>query len=121
MGTTDPRRLRGRIGEDAAADLYARQGFRLLARNWRCRLGELDLVVAGADIVVFCEVKTRTGSAFGGGFDAVTPSKQRKIRQLGEVFLASTSVRPASVRFDVASVRLAAPREPEVELFTDAF
>ncbi len=72
-------------------------------------------------LLVFCEVKTRIGSAFGGGYEAVTWSKRRTLRQLAEVFLAS-SARPdqAAVRFDVASVWLG-PRGADVEIFEDAF
>ena len=96
-------------------------GFDQIARNWRCRLGELDLVVARDGLLVFCEVKTRSGAAFGGGYEAVTATKQRKLRHLAEAFLTSSSIRPASIRFDVASVRLAGTSDPDVHLFVDAF
>jgi Holliday junction resolvase-like predicted endonuclease len=85
LGTdADRRSVRGRAGEDAALRVYVRRGFRLLDRNWRCRAGELDLVVVRDGLLVFCEVKTRTGDAFGGGYEAVTRSKLRKLRQLAE-------------------------------------
>ena len=96
-------------------------GFEEVARNWRCRLGELDIVVARGGLLVFCEVKTRSGAAFGGGYEAVTTTKQRKLRRLAEAFLASSRVRPASIRFDVASVGLTAAHDPDVHLFVDAF
>jgi putative endonuclease len=96
-------------------------GFDEVARNWRCRLGELDLVVAREGLLVFCEVKTRGSAAFGGGYEAVTATKQRKVRHLAEAFLASSRGRPASIRFDVASVRLVGSRHPDVHLFMDAF
>jgi putative endonuclease len=96
-------------------------GFEQVARNWRCRLGELDLVVARGGLLVFCEVKTRSGAAFGGGYEAVTVTKQRKLRRLAEAFLASSPARPASIRFDVASVGLKGFRDPDVHLFVDAF
>ena len=60
---TDPRRERGGTGEDAALAVYVRRGYRLVARNWRCKLGELDLVLVRGDTLVFCEVKARRGSA----------------------------------------------------------
>ena len=110
----------GSHGEDAAADAYRRRGYRVVARNWRCRLGELDLVVERRGVLVFCEVKSRRGSAYGGGFEAVTWRKQAKLRALAELFLQASGSRPASVRFDVASVAVGGSRSA-VELFEDAF
>ena len=109
----------GAAGEDAAARVYEDRGYRVLARNWRCRIGELDLVVVRDDLLVICEVKTRRGSDFGAGYEAVTAKKQAKIRAVAEAFLRATGVRPNSIRFDVASVE-AGPRIA-VELFEDAF
>jgi putative endonuclease len=111
----------GRAGEDAALEVYLRNGFRLIARNWRCSLGELDLVVRRGRLVVFCEVKTRRGSGFGGGFEAVTRAKRRRLRRLAEAFLKEARGRPAATRFDVASVHLAPGRPTDVEIFQDAF
>lgn len=116
----DRRSARGRAGEDAAADVYRRRGFRVLARNWRCPIGELDLVLERDRLLVFCEVKTRTGASFGGGYEAVTWSKRRKLRSLAEAFLAAIDRRHREVRFDVASVWLGA-RRTDVEVFEDAF
>ncbi len=118
-GSSDPRALVGTLGEEAALRLYVERGFRPVARNWRCPLGELDLVVERGDLLVFCEVKTRRGSAFGGGFDAVTRAKRRTLRRLAEAFLQSTRASPGRVRFDVASVALASGRA-RVEVFEDA-
>jgi putative endonuclease len=114
------RSSRGRDGEDAALRVYQRRGFRLLARNWRCPLGELDLVLRRGGLLVFCEVKSRTGSAFGGGYEAVTWSKRRKLRQLAEAFLATAGQPSSGIRFDVASVWLGGGTA-DVEVFEDAF
>jgi putative endonuclease len=118
--TTDRRSERGRTGEDAALRVYERRGFALVARNWRCQLGELDLVVVRRDLLVFSEVKSRSGPAFGGGYEAVTWAKRRKIRSLAEAFLQRNAFERARVRFDVASVWLGA-RGADVEIFEDAF
>ena len=118
--TTDPRPARGRQGEDAAAGVYERRGFRVVARNWRCPLGEIDLIVRRDDVIVVCEVKTRSGVAFGGGYDAVTWSKRRRLRRLAETFLAERGLGTSRVRFDVASVWLGR-RGSDVEIFEDAF
>jgi putative endonuclease len=114
------RSARGRDGEAAALGVYRRRGFQVLARNWRCAIGELDLVLQRGGLVVFCEVKTRGGAAFGGGYEAVTWSKRRRLRRLAEAFLATGSARPSDVRFDVASVWLGRGGA-DVELFEDAF
>ncbi|MGZ5292307.1 MAG: YraN family protein [Actinomycetota bacterium] len=120
VGRSDGRSGRGRDGEDAALRVYRRRGFRAVARNWRCPLGELDLVLERGGLLVFCEVKARTGAAFGGGYEAVTWSKRRKLRQLAEAFLAAGAPAHRQVRFDVASVWLG-PGGADVEVFEDAF
>jgi putative endonuclease len=99
---------------------YRARGYRVVARNWQCRLGELDLVVERRGVLVFCEVKTRRAGVLGGGFDAVTARKQAKLRTLAEVFLSSMAGRPVGVRFDVASVALSW-KGATVEVFEDAF
>jgi putative endonuclease len=119
--SSDRRAGLGRAGEDAALDAYLMLGFRLVARNWRCRSGEIDLVLARDGTLVFCEVKTRSGSAFGGGHEAVTWRKRRKLRQLAELFLSTHRAAFELVRFDVASVDQAARGRVSVELFEDAF
>jgi putative endonuclease len=116
-----PRGRLGRSGEDAALRRYLDGGYSLLERNWRCPLGEIDLILSRGGLLVFCEVKTRSGDAFGGGFDAVGPRKQRKLRRLAEVFLLSRGMQPSRARFDVASVAVAPGRSASVELFEDAF
>src|SRR5438046_2170140 len=117
-----PRRAAlGPAGEDAALARYGALGYVPLARNWRCPLGEIDLVVRRGGLVVFCEVKTRAGSSFGGGHEAVTWRKQRKLRQLAEVFLLTNGLDPARVRFDVASVAAGGGPGTSVEVFEDAF
>jgi putative endonuclease len=116
----DERTQRGCAGEDAAQRVYERRGYFVVARNWRCALGELDLVLLRRGLLVFCEVKTRSGPAFGGGYEAVSWSKRRKIRTLAEVYIGQHGFAHAEVRFDVASVWLSGGR-PDVEVFEDAF
>ena len=111
----------GARGEDEAAEHYGRQGYRVLARNWRCRLGEIDLVLVKGATLVFCEVKTRRGSSLGGPYEAVTWKKQRTLRRLAEAFLAASAVLPAQVRFDVASVTLSASGRPSLHVYENAF
>lgn len=94
----------GRGGEALAAVWYENNGYRILDRNWRTRSGELDLVAARDDVVVFCEVKTRTTHRFGSGADAVGWDKQRRVRALAVEWLQSADRHYANVRFDVADV-----------------
>jgi putative endonuclease len=117
----DGRAELGLAGEAAALEHYVARGFRLVARNWRCSVGEIDLIVERGLVLVFCEVKTRRGVALGGGYEAVTFVKQRKLRQLAELFLLAHRTADGSVRFDVASVSVGPRGRPSVELFEDAF
>jgi putative endonuclease len=95
----------GVSGEDAAAAWYLAHGYQVVARNWRCRDGELDLIVRQGRVYVFCEVKARTTDAFGAPAEAVTRTKQRRIRRLAARWLDEAApVRPREIRFDVASV-----------------
>jgi putative endonuclease len=110
-----------RGSEEAVWQAYRRRGYRLVARNWRCRLGELDLVVAKGGLTAFCEVKARAGSAFGGPHESVTATKQRKVRALAEAFIGARGLRAARYRFDVASVMLNPVGGSHVYIFEDAF
>jgi putative endonuclease len=99
----DPHRL-GRHGEDLVARWYVERDYVVLARNWRCDLGEIDLVVARGGALVVCEVKTRSSMRFGHPAEAVGPDKQRRLRRLTACWLEASSMRPAEVRIDVAAV-----------------
>jgi putative endonuclease len=102
--TADPRLELGRAGEALAAARLEAAGLEILARNWRCREGELDLVAAGQGLLVFCEVKTRRGTGYGSPAAAVTPAKQARLRRLAAAYLAAAGVPPCRVRFDVVAV-----------------
>ena len=107
-------RLRlGAAGEDRAAAWYVARGYEVVARNWRCREGELDLIARRGATLVVCEVKTRSSLAYGHPAEAVTAHKQRRIRTLATRWLAEADLerRPEVVRFDVAAVL---PRTVEV-------
>jgi putative endonuclease len=106
----------GALGEQLAADHLAALGLRILARNWRCRYGELDVIAADSttNTVVFVEVKTRTGDGFGGLAQAVTEPKARRLRRLAAIWLATQDQRWAGVRIDVIGVRIGRRRTPEI-------
>jgi len=101
---TARRQALGAAGEAQAARWYEARGYTVLARNWRSGRGELDLVLGKDGVVVFCEVKTRTSDAFGAPVEAVTRTKQVRIRRLAAAWIDLAPTRPREVRFDVASV-----------------
>ena len=94
----------GRYGEDVAARHLVEQGIIVLDRNWRCELGEIDIVGRDGDVLVVCEVKTRSGTSFGTPLEAVTRTKAARLRRLAARWLADHRGRPAQVRFDVVGV-----------------
>jgi putative endonuclease len=91
-------------GEETVARWYQSCGYIVLARNWRCPQGELDLVLRQGDLIVFCEVKTRSSTAFGAPVEAVTRAKQVRLRRAAGRFLEAGSEHSGVARFDVASV-----------------
>jgi putative endonuclease len=101
---TQARRALGAAGEARAAAWYEAHGYRVLDRNWRCREGELDLVVALGRTVVFCEVKVRTSDAFGVAAEAVGWAKRQRIRGLAARWLEGAPFRPHALRFDVVAI-----------------
>ena len=94
----------GRYGEDVAARHLSAAGLVVLERNWRCPSGELDIVARDGDVLVVCEVKTRSSLAYGSPLEAVSPVKAARLRRLAARWLAERGVRPSAVRFDVVGV-----------------
>lgn len=112
----------GRAGEDVAARWYEAAGWQVLDRNWRTgRAGELDLVVRRGGIIAFCEVKTRSGTAFGTPAEAVDTRKQAQIRRLARAWLAEHDARASGLRFDVVSVLWPPGHDPVVDVIEGAF
>ncbi|MCS7173904.1 MAG: YraN family protein [Armatimonadetes bacterium] len=116
------RRRIGAGAEEAAADLLRRKGYRLLDRNVRFPFGELDLVCEQAGVVVFVEVKARSGTAHGHPFEAVTPRKQKQLGRLALAYLQRKGFVNRPCRFDVVAVHLDPEGRPvRVEVLQDAF
>ena len=99
------RREYGDEGESLAVAWYVAQGYEVLERNWRCRDGELDLVVRRGRTVVFCEVKRRRTTRYGTPAESITYEKKQRIRHLAARWLReSATMRPGEIRFDVAAI-----------------
>lgn len=94
----------GKKGEDLAAKHLEKKGYVILARNWRCQSGELDLVAKDGDTLVFIEVKTRRTVVCGFPAEAVNVKKQEKVRLVARHFLYENRIGASAYRFDVVAV-----------------
>ena len=115
------RRALGARGEVLAGTWYSEHGYSVLDRNWRCRQGELDLVLERNGVVVFCEVKTRTSDAFGIGAEAVGREKQLRLRRLAGEWLAAHDRHARELRFDVVSILAPRSGPPTIDVIEAAF
>lgn len=111
----------GRLAEDAAARYAEAQGFAIVARNWRCRLGEIDIVARDGSAWVVVEVRARRGEGAGTAAESVTPRKMRRLRRLAAAFAQEAGAVDGEWRFDVAAVRGFAQGGMAVEWIRDAF
>ncbi len=105
----------GAFGEEVAAQHLVTQGMAILDRNWRCDIGEIDLVARDRDVLVVCEVKTRRGLGFGTPADAVTWDKLSRLRRLAARWLVEHPVGAVEVRIDVVEVLVLSNDGPRVE------
>lgn len=120
MTATNGKLLLGKEGERVAERYLQKKGYTLVERNYRCPAGELDLIVLDRRVVVFVEVKTRTGHGFGSPLEAVEFRKQRKMIQAAQFFLAEKRLQQRDARFDVVGVSWLG-RDPVVEHIENAF
>lgn len=110
----DPHRL-GRSGEDLAAGYLERGGMAVVARNWRCRDGEVDIIARDGPTLVFCEVKTRRGVGFGTPLGAITARKHSRLRRLVALYLAEVGGHAGPVRIDAVGILWGPGDQPAVE------
>ena len=120
MTAINSKLLLGQEGERLAERYLQKKGYTLVERNYRCPAGELDLIVLDRRVVVFVEVKTRTGHGFGSPLEAVEFRKQWKMIQAAQFFLAEKRLQQRDARFDVVGVSWPG-REPVVEHIENAF
>ena len=116
----DNRRSLGDRGEDMAAAHLKKQGYKILERNYRTPIGEIDLVARHQGALVFIEVKTRRSRRFGSPQEAVHPAKQERLRHLAEYYLQQQGLGEVMVRFDVVGI-LWEQGKPVIEVIPGAF
>ena len=118
MPKTQSKQQLGVRGEDLACAELERQGMQVLERNWRCRLGEIDIVAAEVGeaglTLVFCEVKCRSGLGFGHPLEAITFSKMRTLRQLAALWMREHHVKASTIRLDAIGVVLVSGEPPSL-------
>ena len=117
---TAGRQRLGRSGEALAAAHLQAQGYRILVRNYRTRLGEVDIIAQDRDTLVFVEVKVRRSPRFGTAKAAVTAAKRRRLSMVALQYLKSVSQTSARARFDVVAVDQNG-ENPRLELVQNAF
>lgn len=103
----------GKKGEELAEKYLQKLGYKILTRNFRCKLGEIDIIAQDRNILVFIEVKTRWSKKFGLPEEAVTPWKIKSIIKTGEYFKMLHPELPESLRIDVAAIMMSQNGEPE--------
>ena len=103
---SSPRGKEGLSGEDAACEYLQAKGYKIIKRNFRCYSGEIDIIAAKGNVIAFIEVKTRSNTHYGLPREAVTNSKQKKIRRVAETYLMLTKriTNPPPLSFDVIEV-----------------
>lgn len=109
----------GRLGEDLAAAHLARLGLTVLERNYRSRQGEIDIVARDGNVLVICEVKTRSTDLFGHPLAAVDHRKLRRMRKVAMDWVSERGVWPSAIRFDVIGIVESSPGRPVLEHLRD--
>jgi len=115
----DKRKRTGRRGEELAAVYLAGQGYTIIARNWRCAIGELDLIATDGQTLVFVEVRTRRGGHLGAAEESITPAKQARLIELAQTYLQGIDLTYPSWRIDVVAVQLGRG-EPQINHIENA-
>jgi len=120
MSGQDQRQIFGQEGERIAERYLSKKGYRLVERNYRCPVGEVDLIVLDRRVIVFVEVKTRRHERFGPPLESVHPRKQQKMIKAALWFLSDHKLHERDARFDVVGISFGG-QEPVVEHIENAF
>ena len=113
--------LLGDKGERLAVRYLKKQGYRIVARKSRSRIGEIDVVAVDGDCIVFVEVKTRSSHVAGQPVEAVTAAKQHQLTRVALAWLKSRGLLEHRARFDVIAITWREGRDPEIQHFRNAF
>lgn len=116
----DPRQSLGKLGEDLACAELSRREYAILARRYRTRFGEIDIVARDRETTVFVEVKTRDGDSFGDGAEAVTAWKQRRVAAMAVDYVSRHRLHDRPCRFDVVAIDVSTT-PPRIEVYVNAF
>lgn len=118
---TFERKNLGRLGENLALELLKTEGYRILDKNFRTALGELDIIAEEQDTICFVEVRTKTSPEEGHPLESISFSKRRKIIQTALCYLKAKNLNDANARFDVVAVMPNEDGQYKAELFKNAF
>jgi putative endonuclease len=110
----------GELGEDLALKKIKGLGYKKIVRNYRCTLGEVDLIARDGDTLVFIEIKTRRGKSIAYAKEAVDAKKRRQLSKVALAYLKSNNCYGVKARFDVVAVSLAGDK-PQIEVIQNAF
>jgi putative endonuclease len=119
MSNSD-RKLTGKRGEDIAIAYLKGRGYRIVERNYKCPLGEIDIVARDGDEIVFVEVKSRKSEEFGDPQLAVGLEKQKRVSRISLTYLKEKHLYPCNARFDVVAIKMF-PEGNTIELIQNAF
>jgi len=110
----------GKLGEELALKKVKRLGYKCIARNYRCPLGEIDLIARDGDCLVFIEIKTRKGGSLNYAKEAITPRKKRQISKVALAYMKANNCCDVRSRFDVVAVNIEGDKK-EIEVIRNAF
>lgn len=110
----------GKLGEELACSFLKKKGYKIIARNYKTKIGEVDIVAYDKDIICFIEVKTRYSDKYGLPQEAVFKSKQKQISKIALIFLKENNLLDRRARFDIVSI-LYSKESPKLDLIKDAF
>ena len=111
----------GRQGEDLAVDFLKKNGYQILEKNFRTKLGEIDIIAQDRDTISFVEVKSRTDATLGSPLEAITPFKIKKLSQVALLFLKQRNLFDSKARFDVVTIEKDAQGNQNIGFYQDVF
>lgn len=117
------RKSLGKIGEDIAIQYLRSLGYQIRTTNFRCKLGEIDIIAEDKNIVVFIEVRARTSEAFGPAYNSVTYPKQQQVKRVALYYISKNNLVNTQFRFDVIGIQLPGRRDekPRIDHIQNAF